>query len=283
MELGRGKVAVVTGGASGIGLGLAKRFGAVGMGVVIADVQADALDTARDELEANGCDVLAVRTDVSDWGSVEALRDAVLERFSAVHVVCNNAGVGGAGDPWHGPLATWEWTVGVNLMGVVHGIHAFLPILEAQGEGHVVNTASTAGITAGFISPYSATKHAVVALSESLWFAMQAAGTGVGVSVLCPNFVRTNILTGDRNWPARLGPVPSLPPGYEDLAAALERAVDHGMLPADVADMVADAITTNQFWILTDPNIVDRVIERADTIANRSDPAWPRFITDPTQ
>jgi NAD(P)-dependent dehydrogenase (short-subunit alcohol dehydrogenase family) len=209
MELAGGKVAVVTGGASGIGLGMAHRFAAAGMALVIADVQTDALDVARDALEATGCDVLAVRTDVSDMSSVEALRDAALDRFGTVHVVCNNAGVGGAGDPWHGPIATWEWVVGVNLMGVVHGIHAFLPTLEAQGEGHIVNTASMAGITVGMLGPYSATKHAVAALSESLWFSMQGARTGVGVSVLCPGFVRTNIPTSDRNWPARLGPMPS--------------------------------------------------------------------------
>jgi NAD(P)-dependent dehydrogenase (short-subunit alcohol dehydrogenase family) len=283
MELGPGKVAIVTGGASGIGLGLAQRFGAAGMGVVIADVQTDALDVARETLEATSSDVLAVRTDVSDLSSVEALRDAALRRFGTVHVVCNNAGVGGAGDPWHGPLATWEWVVGVNLMGVVHGIHAFLPTLEAQGEGHIVNTASMAGITVGTLGPYSATKHAVAALSESLWFAMQASGTGVGVSVLCPGFVRTNIMTGARNWPTRLGPLPSPPPGTEAFAERIDRGVAEGMPPAQVADLVADAITADRFWILTHADWIDAVIERADTIAHGAQPAPPSFDTNPTE
>jgi NAD(P)-dependent dehydrogenase (short-subunit alcohol dehydrogenase family) len=280
MELGPGKVAIVTGGASGIGLGLAKRFGEAGMGVVIADVQPDALVAARESLESTGCDVLAVRTDVSDLSSVEALRDATLRRFGTVHVVCNNAGVGGAGDEWHGPIATWEWVVGVNLMGVVHGIHAFLPSLEAQGEGHIVNTASMAGITVGTLGPYSATKHAVAALSESLWFAMQASGTGIGVSVLCPGFVRTNILTGDRNWPARLGPLPPPPPGNEARYEQLERGLADGMPPAQVADLVADAITANRFWILTHPDWIDPVIDRAQTIAHGAQPAVPNFGGD---
>jgi NAD(P)-dependent dehydrogenase (short-subunit alcohol dehydrogenase family) len=283
MELGPGKVAVVTGGASGIGLGLAERFGGSGMGVVIADVQADALEVARDSLESTGCDVLAVRTDVSDFSSVEALRDAALRRFGTVHIVCNNAGVGGAGDEWHGSLATWKWVVGVNLMGVVHGVHAFLPTLEAQGEGHIVNTASMAGITVGTLGPYSATKHAVAALSESLWFAMQAAGTDVGVSVLCPGFVRTNILTGDRNWPVRLGPLPPPPPGNEARYEQLDRGLAEGMPPAQVADLVADAITDNRFWILTHPDWVGAVIERAETIAQGAHPAVPSFGTDPAR
>src|SRR5581483_3965092 len=161
-----GKVAVVTGGASGIGLGLARRFAGEGMRVVIGDVEKRALDTAVNDLAASGAEVEGV---VSDAEQVQALADATIARFGAVHVVCNNAGVGGGGLSWELPLSTWEWVIGVNLWGVVHGIRAFVPLLLQQEEGHVVNTASVAGLVAApFMGPYNASKHAVVGVSETL-------------------------------------------------------------------------------------------------------------------
>lgn len=201
MELGPGRVAVVTGAASGIGLAMANALAAAGCSVVLADVQADALEAAAAEVAAQGVDTLAVVTDVSKADQVEALAAATMERFGAVHVVCNNAGVGGAGDPWIGPIETWEWVIGVNLWGVVHGIRAFLPHIVLSGGGHIVNTASMLGLYPGFSAPYGATKHAVVAISEGLYSSMKDAQLPVGVSCLCPGWVRTGIAESDRNWP----------------------------------------------------------------------------------
>jgi NAD(P)-dependent dehydrogenase (short-subunit alcohol dehydrogenase family) len=149
-----------------------------------------------------------VPTDVSDEAAVNALAAAAVDRFGAVHVVCNNAGVGSDADPWFGPLSAWRWVLGVNLWGVIHGIRAFLPVLAAQGEGHIVNTASIAGLAPGAGPIYDATKHAVVAISEDLYRAMNVAMLPIGVSVLCPGWVRTSILQADRNWPQSLGEVP---------------------------------------------------------------------------
>ena len=175
MELGPGKVAVVTGGGSGIGLALANAFAAAGCSVVLADVQADALDRAAVEVGSHGGETLTVVTDVSKADQVEALAAATMERFGAVHVVCNNAGVGGAGDPWLGPIETWEWVMGVNFWGVVHGVRAFLPHLVMSGGGHIVNTASMAGLYPLTAAPYDASKHAVVALTEDLYSTMRDA------------------------------------------------------------------------------------------------------------
>ncbi len=197
MELGNGKVAVVTGGASGIGQALARAFVARGMHVVIADIENDALTAAAAELSSSataGAEVFPVRTDVSKESDVQALAAAAIERFGAVHVVCNNAGVSGKGDPWAGPLATWEWVMGVNFWGVVHGVRAFLPHLVASGGGHIVNTASMAGLLAGLSPSYDASKHAVVAMTENLFHAMTIAAMPVGVSCLCPGWVRTSIM-----------------------------------------------------------------------------------------
>jgi len=271
------KVAVVTGAASGIGLALATRFAQDGMHVVLADIESGALEGAASVVSATGADVLTVVTDVSDPASVEALARATFERFGTAHVVCNNAGVGGAGDPWRGPLSAWEWIVGVNLMGVVHGIHAFLPALEAQGEGHIVNTASMAGVTTGVLGAYSATKHAVVALSEGLFIDQLLRGTGVGVSVLCPGFVRTQIMRSDRNWPAQLGPLP-----VGDEVGLLtreigEQLVAEGMAPAQVADSVRDAVRGNRFWIFPHPEMVQSAVERAHGMLDGRDPLPPSF------
>ena len=206
MELTSGQVAVVTGGGSGIGLALADRLGAAGLNLVLADVQDDALAAAAEQVGAHGVDVLTVRTDVSKHEEVEALAARTLERFGAVHVVCNNAGVARAADAWFGPLSSWEWVMGVNFWGVVHGCRTFLPHLA--GGGHIVNTASMAGLMPGFAPSYDASKHAVVAISEDLFSTLRVAGLPIGVSVLCPGWVRTNIIDADRNWPAELGEKP---------------------------------------------------------------------------
>jgi NAD(P)-dependent dehydrogenase (short-subunit alcohol dehydrogenase family) len=270
MELNRGQVAVVTGAASGIGYALADAFAQRGMNVVLADVQDDALTAAAGRIGAHGVETLAVRTDVSKEASVQALAQATIERFGAVHVVCNNAGVGGAGDPWFGPIATWEWVLGVNLWGVVHGVRAFLPHL--LGGGHIVNTASIAGLYPGFAPPYDASKHAVVALTESLYNAMTGAGLPVGVSCLCPGWVRTGIMDSDRNWPAELGEKPERDAIQEIVGNHVRRAIEEGTTPAAVADLVLQTVERKGFWVFPHDDFLAMVVRRWDRIAEKLDP-----------
>jgi NAD(P)-dependent dehydrogenase (short-subunit alcohol dehydrogenase family) len=260
-----GKVAVVTGAASGIGLALSRRLGADGMRVMMADVEEPALAAAAVSLADEGIEAATAVTDVSDADAVDALARATLDRFGAVHVVCNNAGVAGGGLAWQVQAPVWDWIVGVNLFGVVHGIRSFVPHLIAQGEGHVVNTASVAGLLGSpGLSPYCATKHAVVGLSESLAHDLAAVGSPVGVSVLCPGFVRTRIAEADRNWPARYGPLPVTDdqPGADEMRQAIAGAIESGLDPVVVADAVRDAIVAGRFWILTHPEFNDAVVGR---------------------
>jgi NAD(P)-dependent dehydrogenase (short-subunit alcohol dehydrogenase family) len=272
MELTPGKVAVVTGAASGIGLALAERFARAGLDVVLADVEQPALQAASEKIADLGAKTLAMPTDVSDEAAVNALAAAAVDCFGAVHVVCNNAGVASLADPWFGPLSAWKWVLGVNLWGIIHGIRAFLPVLAAQGEGHIVNTASIAGLIPGTGPSYDATKHAVVAISEDLYRAMNMAMLPIGVSVLCPGWVHTSIAQADRNWPQSLGEIP--PPAATAAVTEphLQRAIDEGTTPAAVADLVADAITANRFWIFTDPRFTQIALNRWQRIAEGDNP-----------
>lgn len=272
MKLEAGKVAVVTGAASGIGLALSERFARDGLHVVLADAEQSALTSAADRIEALGVEALAVHTDVSDEKAVQALAGAAVERFGSVHVVCNNAGVASRVDPWFGPLSAWTWVLGVNLWGVIHGIRAFLPILINQGEGHIVNTASIAGLNPSDGPVYAASKHAVVAVSEELFKATKWVGLPVGVSVLCPAWVRTRVVDADRNWPARLGESPPSAPVLEVLRPHYQRAIDAGMPPAAVADLVADAIVSDKFWVLPHPEFVELAVRRWQRIAEGENP-----------
>ncbi|HUL45929.1 MAG TPA: SDR family NAD(P)-dependent oxidoreductase [Steroidobacteraceae bacterium] len=272
MELEAGKVAVVTGAASGIGFALAERFARDGLHVVLADVEEAALVGAADRIKALGAETLAVPTDVSEAAAVEALADAAVKRFGSVHVVCNNAGVGSKADPWFGPLSGWTWVLGVNLWGVVHGIRAFLPILAEQGEGHIVNTASILGLMPSANPSYDASKHAVVALSEDLFKMTKLVGLPVGVSVLCPGWVTTGIWDAERNWPARLGEIPSPSLASKVTRPHQVRANDAGMRPAAVADLVADAIVSDRYWVLPHPEFVALAVHRWQRIAEGRDP-----------
>jgi NAD(P)-dependent dehydrogenase (short-subunit alcohol dehydrogenase family) len=272
MELTAGKVAVVTGAASGIGLALAERFARAGVDLVLADVEQPALRAASEKIAGLGAKTLAVPTDVSDEAEVSALAAAAIDRFGAVHVVCNNAGVASLADPWFGPISAWEWVLGVNLWGVIHGIRAFLPVLAGQGEGHIVNTASIAGLIPGVGPIYDAVKHAVVAISEDLYHAMNVAMLPVGVSVLCPGWVRTSVVQADRNWPEKLGEAPPRAATAEVTVPHVQRAVDEGMAPAAVADLVADAITANRFWVFTDPRLTQIALDRWQRIAEGHNP-----------
>jgi len=247
MEL-QGKVAVVTGAASGIGLATAERFVAEGMSVVMADIEAPLLKEQVARLQADGAAVAAFVLDVSDAAQVAALRDFAVETYGAVHLLLNNAGVGGTGKPtWKTKPAAWEWVIGVDLLGVAYGVEAFTSLMVEQGEGHIVNTASEAGLCATpMLGAYHAAKYGVVGLSETL--VMELAGTGVGVSCLCPELVDTKIFESTRNAPAHLGlPKPDHVP-IEMLESFMKtKAID----PAVVAGNVVDAVRGNSFWILT--------------------------------
>jgi NAD(P)-dependent dehydrogenase (short-subunit alcohol dehydrogenase family) len=264
-----GKVAVVTGGASGIGRAMAARFAADGMQVVIADVEAAALASTAAELG-----VVGIRTDVADVASVQALADHVFDRFGTAHVLCNNAGVGGGGQIAGLTIADWKWVLDVNLWGVIHGLQSFLPrILANPDGGHVVNTASVAGLlpSAG-IGPYSAAKSAVVAISETLSKELQAAGSSVGVSVLCPGFVRTNIFDSQRNRPEALRNPTKAVGDARARNDVLKQSLDTAMDPAEVAQQVRDAIVDDRFWITTHPEFLSAVTQRADDIVRGRNP-----------
>jgi NAD(P)-dependent dehydrogenase (short-subunit alcohol dehydrogenase family) len=255
MDALAGKVAVITGGASGIGQAVAERAAAEGMKIVLADIEKDALNETARLLSNNGAEVLAVVTDVSDAASVEALRDRALDRFGVVHLLHNNAGVGGGGLAWTVTEADWKWILGVNLWGVIHGIRAFVPVMLAQGEGHVVNTASMAGmLSPQLMAPYCVTKHSVVTLSECLYRDLRLVGSNVGVSVLCPGFVRTGISESERNRPV-WAPAPEADAVTEGLRAAVGQLVADGINPSVVADHVLDAVRANHFYIFTHPEM----------------------------
>jgi NAD(P)-dependent dehydrogenase (short-subunit alcohol dehydrogenase family) len=272
MQLQQGQVAVVTGAASGIGLALAQGFGAAGLSVVLADVDKAALDVAADQVAATGVQTLSVVADVSDPDAVNALAESTYERFGAAHVICNNAGVSGPGDPWLGPMSTWTWVFGVNFWGVVHGVRAFLPRLIEQGGGYIVNTASIAGLVPGFGPVYDASKHAVVAVTEDLYRMTKVAQLPVGVSVVCPGWIRTGILDADRNWPEELGERPAPPPGAEIMREFVRQAIDNAPAPGLVADAVVDAIQSERFWVFPNPEFVEMATTRWKSIAEHRNP-----------
>ncbi len=270
-----GRTAVITGGASGIGLATARRFAEAGMNLVLADIEEPVLETVVAEMEQSGASVIGVRCDVADLGSVQALAAAAHERFGPVHVLFNNAGV-----VTGGPLLAdddqfyekFNWTMGVNLMGVLHGIRSFVPAMLAHGEpSHVVNTASMAGLLPAPIGGYTVSKYATVALSELL--AQETAGTNVGVSVLCPFFVKTQISDSTRNMPEHL--VQMEEPSAEDevRTEVIRGLVAGGIEPSAVADHVHDAVIEGRFWIFTHPGSEDHPRARAEQIASGTAPA----------
>jgi NAD(P)-dependent dehydrogenase (short-subunit alcohol dehydrogenase family) len=254
MEAFAGRTAVVTGAASGIGRALAERFGALGMRVVLADVEVPRLADVAASMRRAGVDVLPIVTDVADPVAVDGLAAAAFDAYGAVHVLCNNAGVGGGGPIAKLALDDWRWVLGVNLWGVVHGLHAFLPTMLASGEeGHVVNTASLMGMFATPGSgPYHASKYAVVAISEVLHAELAAKEANVSVSVLCPGAVNTDILTSSRNRPASLVAGGSLRDVEEQ--AELKRMLERSTDPAEVARLVEAAIRTRRLYVFTGPH-----------------------------
>lgn len=270
------RVAVVTGGASGIGRAMADRFAAAGMKVVLADVEESVLRTAEADMRSQGATVLGVVTDVSKAEAVENLARKTLAVFGGVHIVCNNAGVGGGfGPSWTQPLQNWEWGFGVNLWGVIHGIRTFVPImLKQETEGHIVNTASMAGLlSAPFMSVYDATKFAVVTISESLYFELAMQQAKVKVSVLCPGFVNTNIATSDRNRPTQLQPgEQQFSESEMAFASMMFAGIAAGTPPAEVAEKVFAAIQNEQFYIFSHPEFLTAVRARMDAILEQRNP-----------
>jgi NAD(P)-dependent dehydrogenase (short-subunit alcohol dehydrogenase family) len=249
------------------------------MRVVMADVERNALRAAVDDLERGGAHVIAAPTDTSMFEEVEALAALTLDHFGAMHVLCNNAGVGSRGLPIRElPLRDFEWVLGVNLWGVIHGLHAFLPHLRVQDEGHIVNTASVSALYhLPDMAPYNASKAAVLALSETLKFELDAEGSHVGVSVLCPSWVRTNISTASRNLPERLA--------YELTTEQMAQIAEYkgrrklqqvtAMEPDEVADRVCDAIRTNRFYVITHESSVANMQDRFDRILAGENPVEP--------
>lgn len=273
----KGKVAVVTGAASGIGRGLAEACAREGMRVVLADVEETSLAKAERELKDAGAEVVAVRTDVSKAEEVEALAGRTLEAFGAAHLLFNNAGVGAGTTVWESTLEDWQWTLGVNLWGVIHGVRTFVPLMLKQGdECHVVNTASMAGLVSGpALGVYKVTKHAVVSLSETLCCELALMKSNVKVSVLCPAGVNTRVMECERNRPAELqnaSASESAHPAVTQAEAMLRQLVETGMPPSQVAEAVFDAIREERFYILTHADWKTFVQKRMEDILHDRNP-----------
>ncbi|OGA35854.1 MAG: hypothetical protein A3F75_08005 [Betaproteobacteria bacterium RIFCSPLOWO2_12_FULL_64_23] len=274
----QGKVAVITGGASGLGRAMADRFAREGMHIVLADVEPDALARTVAEMKAAGAKVIGVRTDVSKAAEVEALAQKTLAAFGGVHLLANNAGVAEGGKVWDNTVADWEWVLGVNMWGVIHGVRVFTPIMLKQGsEGHIVNTASVAGL----ISPpgmgiYCVSKHAVVTLTECLHHDLAQQTDKVKCSVLCPAYVPTGIADSGRNRPAELSETRHKTAADLALDASLKKAVQSGKLSAaDVAQKVFEAVREGRFYILTHPKIKPSIQWRMEDILQERNPTNP--------
>ncbi len=278
----KGKTAVLTGGASGFGLECARIGARLGMNLVLVDVQQDALDNARQAFEAQGVQVLAQRVDVSSAEQMQTLAQAVEQRFGAPHFVFNNAGVAAGGLVWENTLEDWNWVMGVNLWGVIHGVRLFTPMMLAAAEkdpsyqGHIVNTASMAGLlTPPNMGIYNVTKHAVVSLTETLYQDLKLVTDQISASVLCPYFVPTGIHHSDRNRPASLAA--NQPTKSQLIGQAMsEKAVSSGKVSAaDVAQKVFDAISADQFYVYSHPRALGNVQRRTDAIVQGLNPPDP--------
>ncbi len=281
----KGKTAVLTGAGSGFGLECARIGAKLGMNLVLADVQQDALDKTVAKMQAAGAQVLAMRVDVSKADQVEALGAATLARFGAPHFVFNNAGVGAGGLIWENTLKDWEWVIGVNLMGVAHGVRVFTPMmLEAAAkadpayQGHIVNTASMAGLlNAPNMGIYNVSKHAVVSMSETLYQDLALVTDQISASVLCPFFVPTGISQSHRNRPEDLSAADTRPTQSQLIGQAMsDKAVGSGKVTAaEVAQKVFDAIAANQFYIYSHPKAIGSVQTRLEDVLMARNPTDP--------
>jgi NAD(P)-dependent dehydrogenase (short-subunit alcohol dehydrogenase family) len=275
MKQFKGKVAVITGAASGIGRALAERFVQEGMKVVLADVEADALAKTEASMRAAGATVLAVRTDVSKARDVEMLAEKAQKALGAVHLLCNNAGVASEAPIWEATVAQWEWIMGVNLWGVIHGVRVFVPLMLAQNtECHIVNTASMSGlISVPSFGVYNVTKHGVVTLSETLYQELAERRAKITVSVLCPGIVSTRILESARNRPGHLAATDPAAAPSGPRWEALRQLVPAGMPPEQVADAVFAALRKDQFYILTHPEGKEAIRTRMEDILQERNPS----------
>ena len=277
----KGKTAVITGAGSGFGLACARIGASLGMQLVLIDVQQDTLDAANAELQAAGAQTLVIRLDVSNAAQMEAMANSVKSRWGAPHLVFNNAGVGSGGLIWENTTQDWDWVLGVNLMGVVHGVRLFTPMMleaaaqDAAWQGHIVNTASMAGLlNPPNMGVYNVSKHAVVALSETLYQDLRLVTGQIGASVLCPYFVDTGISQSFRNRPADMEGKPTRSQQVQH--AMISKAVASGKVSAaEVAQLVFDAVANNQFYIYSHPKAIGAVQTRLEDVLQARNPSDP--------
>jgi NAD(P)-dependent dehydrogenase (short-subunit alcohol dehydrogenase family) len=273
-----GKVAVITGAASGIGRALTEKCIAEGMHVVMADIEEAVLEKVAAELQATtNNQVLPIVTNVAMEAELQKVRDEAVENLGGVHLLFNNAGVGGGGNAWNATQKDWDWVLGVNLWSVIYGLRVFVPQMIAQGTPcHIVNTASVAGLIGGSTNAlYSVTKHGVVALTENLYVDLQAEETQIGCSVLCPGFVNTNIFDSGRNRPSDLANdlEPPKPTAEDEQRMAMFREIlRQGMQPADIANIVFDAVRSDRLYILTHDHFDEMIRTRAENIVSGKNP-----------
>lgn len=278
MEEFEGRVAVITGGASGLGLAMAQRFADAGMNIVIGDIEAEPLAMAEAAITAKGVKVLPLRIDVAKAEGVEALAEGAYRHFGGVHVLCNNAGVGGSpGAMWELSLEDWRWVIDVDLWSVIYGVRSFVPRMIAAGEeAHVVNTASVAGLVTGAVgAPYTVAKFGVVALSEQLYFELGRGGHNVGVSVLCPGFVNTNIYDSGRNRQSEYGQAEVTPTAEGEQRRAMLQAMRNTMMqPAEIGELVFEAVRTRNLYIVpTGSEALDSAVRnRCENVVERRNP-----------
>lgn len=285
MDSFRDQVAVITGAGSGFGREFARQLAGAGAKLVLADVQADALAAVEAELTAAGAEVLCQVTDVRKGEAVEALAAATMARFGTVHLLFNNAGVGAGGRVWENTTADWEWVLGVNLWGVIHGVRVFTPLMLAQAardpgyRGHIVNTSSVAGlISVPGLGVYNVSKHAVVALSETLAHDLAGTRAPIGVSVLCPGFVPTGIGSSYRNRPGELRNERPPTEAEKRVAASLTQAIESGRLSAaDIATQTLDAVRSGRFYVFTHPELTPAVHSRCDDLRELRNPTLVRL------
>lgn len=284
MQQFAGRVAVVTGSGSGIGAALARRFAQAGMKLVLADVDVAAAQRVREALAREGCDALAIQTDVADAASVERLADTAYSHFGGVHLLCNNAGIVPSGrhrPVWELPLEDWRWSFDVNLMGVVNGMRSFVPRMLAQsGPAHIVNTASVAGFVSGSGScAYSAAKHAVVRVTEALYAGLRELGAPIGVTLLCPGLVATRIYESERNRPARHSLEGGAAAESAELQAIAGNLYRSALSPEDVAEQTFAAIRENRLYQFTTSSFDDAIRQRAEAILARRNPDFPDLVS----
>lgn len=278
-----GKVAVITGAGGGIGAAMARMFAAQGMRVLVSDVDETAAQSTAAALGVSGTQAIAARVDVSQQEDLDALADLAWDRFGSVDILCNNAGIvpsGRARPVWEFPLEDWRWSFDVNLMGVVHGFRSFIPRMIAQNtEGHVVTTASVAGLVSGSGSAvYSASKHAAVRATEALYASLQEIGSPIGVTLLCPGLVATNIYNSERNRPPNLLPEQGIAQESAELQAIADNLYRDAQSPEEVASMVLDAVRKRQFYLITSNNFNEQLHERFDAVETRRNPQFANLL-----